>query len=126
MDNPWVIGAISWFLPGAGHFFAGKVNRGLLIGGVIWIMFIVGFVSGGSYYPAFNFKDGALLHVLNVLATAGHGLGFLVIQFFKMSPPADVASWATFEYGGRFLEMAGLLNYLSTIDAFDIAAGRKE
>ncbi len=42
-----------------------------------------------------------------------------------MNPPPNVASWATFEYGGRFLEVAGLLNFLATIDAFDIAARRK-
>jgi hypothetical protein len=38
-------------------------------------------------------------------------------------PPAALP---TFEYGGRFLEVAGLLNYLAVIDAVDIALGRKK
>jgi hypothetical protein len=37
-----------------------------------------------------------------------------------------MAARATFEYGGRFLETAGLLNYLATIDAIDINLGRKK
>jgi len=31
----------------------------------------------------------------------------------------------TYEYGNTFLLVAGLLNYLVMLDAFDIAAGRK-
>ena len=32
---------------------------------------------------------------------------------------------ATFEYGNTFLIVAGLLNFLVVLDAFDIAMGRK-
>ena len=32
----------------------------------------------------------------------------------------------TYEYGNTFLMVAGLLNYLVALDAFDIAAGRKD
>jgi len=35
------------------------------------------------------------------------------------------AARATYEYGNTFLLIAGLLNYLTMLDAFDIAAGRK-
>ena len=38
--------------------------------------------------------------------------------------PAQAAR-ATYEYGNTFLLIAGLLNYLTMLDAFDIAAGRK-
>lgn len=126
MENPWLFGVVGFLFPGGGHLLQGKVWRGLMIGGVIWTMFIVGVLSGGAYYPGFDLKDGFLLHILNIFATIGNGAGFIVDNFLKMNPPQNVASWATFEYGGRFLEVAGLLNYLATIDAFDIAAGRKE
>lgn len=126
MENSWFIAVASWFLPGGGHFLAGKWQRGLIIGAVIWVMFIIGILSGGAYYPGYDFKDGALLYLLNIFARLGNGLGLIVSMFLTMNPPANVASWATFEYGGRFLEVAGLLNFLAAIDAFDISAGRKE
>ena len=44
----------------------------------------------------------------------------------SVEPSKDVAARATFEYGGRFLEVAGLLNYLAVMDALDINFGRKK
>jgi hypothetical protein len=35
------------------------------------------------------------------------------------------AARATYEYGNTFLLIAGLLNYLVMLDAFDISVGRK-
>ena len=126
MQNPLMIGLISWFLPGGGYFMLGNWKRGLIIGSAIWLMCLIGIFSGGAYYPGFDFKDGFLLHLLNIFAKFGNGLGLLISLFVKMNPVPNIAAWATFEYGGRFLEVAGLLNYLATLDAYDIAAGRKE
>ncbi len=126
MENSWFIALAAWFLPGGGHFLLGRWQRGLVIGGAIWVMFIIGILSGGAYYPGYDFKDGALLYLLNIFARLGNGLGLLVSVFLTMNPPANVAAWATFEYGGRFLEVAGLLNFLAAVDAFDISVGRKE
>lgn len=126
MDNPVIIGLVSWLFPGAGHFIQGKVTRGAIIGAVIWVMFIIAIVSGGAHYPGFEFKDGQLLYLLNVFARFGNGLGPLVSFVMAGTPSPQVAALATFEYGGRFLEVAGLLNYLAAIDAVDIALGRKK
>ena len=126
MDNPVFIGLISWLLPGYGHFQLGRWRRGLVIAITIWVMFIVAVIGGGAFYPGFEFKDGALLYLLNAFARLGNGLGAVISMFLGSSPPQNVAAWATFEYGGRFLEVAGLLNYLAVIDAIDIQSGRKE
>ena len=126
MNNRYLIGVISWLLPGVGHFLQGRVKRGLIIGLVIWTMFIIAVLSGGAYYPGFDFKDGSLLYLLNIFARLGNGLGFLISFFLTTNPIPNVASWATFEYGGRFLEIAGLLNYLAVLDAIDIQLGRKK
>lgn len=126
MDNPIVIGVISWFLPGVGHMVQGKVVRGCVIAAVIWLMFIIAVLSGGAHYPGFEFKDGFLLYLLNVFAKLGNGLGAIISYFIAATPVKDVAALATFEYGGRFLEVAGLLNYLAVIDSADIAYGRKK
>jgi len=126
MDNPFVIGIISWLLPGAGHLLQGRLRRGLIIGAVVWIMFIIAVSSGGAYYPGFDFKDGALLYLLNIFARFGNGLGAAISFLLMNSPSPNVAALATFEYGGRFLEIAGLLNYLAVLDAIDINLGRKK
>lgn len=126
MENPYVIGIISWFLPGVGHLLQGKVRRGLIIGIAIWTMFVIALISGGAYSPAFEFKDGWLLYILNFFARLGNGLGAFISFILMASPPPNVASWATFEYGSKFLEVAGLLNYLAAIDTFDLSIGRKK
>jgi len=126
MNNPYLIGIISWLLPGVGHLMQGRFVRGIIIGVVIWTMFIIAIFSGGAYYPGFDFKDGSLLYLLNIFARFGNGLGALISFFLSASPPPNVAAWATFEYGGRFLEIAGLLNYMAIMDAVDISFGRKK
>lgn len=123
MDNPFIISILSWFLPGAGHIALGRIKRGLIIGAVIWLMVLIAIFSGGAYYPA---ENSGLLYWLNNLAKSGNGLGALISIFLNMNPPENVAAWGTFEYGGRFLEVAGLLNFLAIIDAVDIQSGRKE
>ena len=126
MDNPIVIGMLSWLIPGAGHLVQKRYVRGLIIAGVIWSLFLIAIVSGGAYYPGFDFKDGQLLYLLNVFARLGNGLGAIISWVVVSVPSPNVAALATFEYGGRFLEVAGLLNYLAAIDAVDIALGRKK
>lgn len=126
MNNPFVIGILAWFLPGVGHVLQGRLKRGLIILAVVWAMFIIAVLSGGASYPGFDFKDGTLLYLLNVFARFGNGLGTAISFLLMNNPPPNVAAWATFEYGGRFLEIAGLLNYLAVLDAIDIQQGRKK
>ena len=126
MDNPIVVAVLAWFFPGAGHLVQKRIKRGLIISAAIWTMFVIAILSGGAYYPGFEFKDGQLLYLLNVFATFGNGLGSLISFLVSVEPNKDVAARATFEYGGRFLEVAGLLNYLAVMDAIDINLGRKK
>lgn len=126
MNNIFIIGALSWLFPGVGHLIQGRWKRGVLIGLIIWLMFMIAIFSGGAYYPGFSFKEGALLYLLNIFARLGNGLGAFISFVLMGTPPTEVAAWATFEYGGRFLEIAGLLNYLAVFDAVDVHLGRKK
>lgn len=127
MSNPFAIGLASWFLPGAGYWMTGKRKRAIIIAVVVWSMFLIAVLGKGLYYPGFGFKDGALLYLLNIFARAGNGLGLLIGTFYVSAVPAgDAAAKATFEYAGRFLEVAGLINFLAALDAVDIRLGRKE
>src|SRR5438874_6656316 len=128
MESPIIIGILSWFLPGVGHLVQKRLKRGIIIAGVVWTMFTIALISGGAHYPGFDFKDGMLLYMLNVFGRLGNGLGAIVSWLIASNtaitavPPAALP---TFEYGGRFLEVSGLLNYLAMIDAVDIALRRK-
>lgn len=126
MNNPYILGIIGWILPGVGHLLQGKIARGLIIAGVVWTMFIIAIISGGAYYPGFEAKDGFLLYWLNVFARMGNGLGGVISYVIASTPWKDVAALATFEYGGRFLEVAGLINFLAALDAADLGIGRKK
>lgn len=126
MDNPILICIISWFLPGFGHILQGRWKRGIIVVVTIWAMFFIAVWSGGAFYPGFEFKDGGLLYLLNIFARLGNGLGSIISFFFAGAAPLNVAAWSTFEYGGRFLEVSGLLNFLAVIDAVDIQQGRKK
>ena len=126
MNNPILIGLAAWFVPGAGHFAQGRKRRGLLLGVAVWLLFILGVASGGAYYPGFAFADGALLFLLNLFAKFGNGLGALAAFVVSVQPSPDTPALATFEYGGRMVETAGLLNYLAIMDAIDIYSRRKK
>ncbi len=126
MNNPFIVGIIAWLLPGFGHILQKRIKRGLIIAAVVWTMFIIAALSGGIYYPGFEFKDGALLYLLNIFARLGSGIGGLISFALMNNPPPNIARLATFEYGGRFLEIAGLINYLAVLDAIDIQLERKK
>ena len=126
MDNPVIIGLISWFIPGSGHLIQKRSTRGIIIAAVIWTLFIVAVLSGGAHYPGFDFKDGTLLYLLNSFARLGNGLGAIISWIIASRPAPNIAALATFDYGGRFLEVAGLLNFLAMLYAVDILLGRNK
>ncbi|MER3430792.1 MAG: hypothetical protein C4324_07055 [Blastocatellia bacterium] len=126
MQSLTLIEIAGWVFPGASHFLLGRKARGLILGGAIWLMFIIGIFSGGAYYPGFDFRDGSLLYLLNFFAKLGNGLGAVISFFVSVEPSPTAAARATFEYGGRMVEIGGLLNYLVMLDAADIFLGRKK
>ncbi len=69
----------------------------------------------------------ALLQIPPMIANLGSGLLYLATWLMGIGFVDDPqqAARATYEYGNTFLLIAGLLNYLSMLDAFDISAGRK-
>lgn len=125
----WVMGAAGWFLPGFGHLLQGKWGRALLLGGAVWTCFLAGLWMGGHLFIVTEEAQGssALLQIPPMIANLGAGVLYGVCWFFGVGFADDPvhAARATYEYGNTFLLVAGLLNYLSMLDAFDISAGRK-
>ncbi|MCS6874592.1 MAG: hypothetical protein N2Z23_11175 [Pyrinomonadaceae bacterium] len=124
MQKGYVFMFFQWFLPGVGYFLAGKRARGFLVGFSIWLMFAVGVLSGGLGYREFS-KESFLLYYLNLFASFGNGLGWFISLFLGEGRLEDAAR-ITYEYGGRLIEIAGLLNYMAVLDVFDICSGRKK
>jgi hypothetical protein len=123
------MGLAAWLVPGLGHVLQGKWVRALILGGAVWICFIMGFMMGGHLFRFSAAEQGvsSLLQIAPMIGDLGTGLLYISCWMsgtgFGQTP--EQAALATFEYGWTFLLVAGLLNYLSMLDAFDIAAGRK-
>ena len=123
----WLIGLAAWAAPGLGHLLQRKWARALLLGGAVWGMFFTGLWLGGHLFrlSAADQGLGALLQLLPMTANAGAGLLY-IFCWLTNTGFAEQAQHVTYEYGNTFLLVAGLLNYLATLDAFDLAAGRKQ
>ncbi len=120
----WSAGLLTWVIPGAGHLLLGRGRRGLLLGGVVYLLYAGGLAIGGHLYGLHNVSDVGLLAYIFGLCDIGSGLLY-VTSIWGGLGLVDQASRATAEYGNIFLMIAGLLNYLLSLDAFDIGAGRK-
>jgi hypothetical protein len=125
----WGMGFLGWLVPGAGHLAQGKRVRALILGGAIWVSFIAGLAMGGRMF-SLNPSDpnsSVLLQIPPMIANLGSGVLYLIswVTGLGFNDDPMQAARATHEYGNTFLLIAGLLNYLVMLDAFDMAAGRK-
>jgi hypothetical protein len=71
----------------------------------------------------FNPDFGDLFSALKFSADAGSGLLYW-IPWFRGLGTGDPTAY-TYDYANVFIYVAGLLNMLVIVDAFDIALGRK-
>ena len=117
--------ALGWLVPGGGHFLLKRPGRGAILGVTVTLMFLCGLMMRGSMFQP---QTGDLLTVLiNVGGFIGDvcsGILYLLSAWLGYNQP-DMAG-AVHDYGTKFLVTAGLLNILAMVDAFEIAAGRKD
>lgn len=123
--HAWLAGWLAWAIPGAGHLYHGHVARGGLLGGSVLVMYLVGWLLGGHLYSLHNVAEIGFLAYVFGFCDLGTGLLYLFSLLANFAT-IDQSQLATSEYGDRFFMVAGLLNYLSMLDAFDITAGRKD
>jgi hypothetical protein len=97
--------------------------RGALSGITILLMFVLGISIGGHIYGLRETNEG-LLSSLFGLCDLGSGLLYFFARFAGLAVN-ERPEQATAEYGSVFLMVAGLLNLILALDAFDIRAGRK-
>ena len=83
-------------------------------------MFALGLALQGRIFPL---EFSQPLVALAALANMGIGVPYLIAR--AMGYGSGNVIVVTYEYGNTFLIVAGLLNALVVIDAFDVAMGRK-
>jgi hypothetical protein len=110
----------AWALPGVGHLWLGRRNKGLLLLLALPLMFAIGVAIRGRIFP-FDLSDP--LVALAAVAELGIGLPYFVAK--GLGYGGGEVRAVTYEYGNAFLIVAGLMNLLIIIDAYDIAMGRK-
>ena len=119
----WLTALLGWAVPGFGHICQGRVWRGLVLGGTILVMFVVGLMLGGHLFGMSNSSSGLLSYIFG-FCNIGAGLIYVLCLTTDVGV-VEQAQRATSEYGNVFLMVAGLLNYLTVLDAYDIGTGRK-
>ncbi|HVL65917.1 MAG TPA: DUF6677 family protein [Vicinamibacterales bacterium] len=110
----------AWLLPGAGHLWLGRRQKGIVFLAVIPLMFLIGLWLRGAIFP-FQFAEP--LAGLAAIAEFGAGAPWILAR--AAGAGEGLVTAATWEYGNTFMIVAGLLNFLVILDAFDIAMGRK-
>jgi hypothetical protein len=123
----WLVGGLAWLIPGGGHLLLGRWSRGLILLGGIMAMFLIGFAFGGHLYTLGGPDPqgtSPLLRIPPVIADFGTAGPYLICWLLDLGFTSR-AQLPTSEYGNTFLWVAGLLNYLAALDAFDISVGRK-
>jgi hypothetical protein len=110
----------SWALPGAGHVWLGRRAKGLIFLVALPLMFAIGLAIHGRLFP-FDLAEPFV--ALAAIADLGIGLPYFIGSAMGFGI-GDVRA-VTYEYGNAFLIVAGLLNLLVVIDAYDVALGRK-
>ena len=116
----YLICALAWFIPGGGHLWLGRRQKGIIFLVTLPLMFAVGLWLEGRLFP---FTLVEPLVGLAAFADIGIGLPYFIAKLAGAGGGDVIA--ITYEYGNSFLIVAGLLNMLVVLDAFDIVQGRK-
>ncbi len=121
MAKAYLAAFLAWVLPGAGHAYLGRWPRAIAFLALVLTALAIGWHLEGRLPWTFS---GSPLSVLATLGCLGSGTPLLVLRL-GLGYQGTIEA-AGYEYGGAFILTAGLMNLLLMLDAWDIAAGRKE
>jgi hypothetical protein len=96
------------------------MQKGVVFLVALTTMFGLGLLLQGRLFP---FDLGEPLVALAAFANAGLGVPWIAGRALGLGN--GVVTAVTYEYANTFLIVAGLLNFLVMLDAYDIGAGRK-
>src|SRR5215467_2909981 len=112
--------AVGWLIPGAGHLIQKRWIRGLLLMASIVLMYVFGLAMDGKIYKP---NTGDLLDMLGFVGDLCSGGLYIISRAMDWGNTA--ISYATADYGTKFIVVSGLLNVMALVDAHQIAIGKK-
>ncbi len=115
----WVCLA-AWAVPGAGHLWLGRRQKAAIFFGALLAMFGLGLLLQGRIFP---FEWSEPFVALAAVANLGLGVPWVITRM--LGAGGGTVTAAAYEYGNCSLIVAGLLNFLVILDAFDIGMGRR-
>jgi hypothetical protein len=116
----WLAAAGAWFLPGFGHLLLRRWGRAAIIFVCVAGMAAAGYKMRGRVY---SMHSEDIFGMLNHFAEIGTGAFYFLAPVFEPAG-ADTAR-VIGDLGTRFLDIAGLLNFLCATDALLIARKSK-
>jgi hypothetical protein len=137
--NLSVICVLGWLIPGMGHFLVKRPKHGFTFLVLITILFLWGLTLGARLY---QYETQQPLTFFAMIAQMGMGAIYVAIRaiasYARIHPDFALYGFAegfrfgdgymeaiSYDYGNTFAIVAGLLNFLVVLDAYDIATGRK-
>jgi hypothetical protein len=108
-------------VPGGGHLYLRRFDKGFVFLGCIGALFVLGLLMHSRLAMSLGLDD--LLASLFSLAQMAIGAPYFAARALGVAA-GDVQA-VTYEYGNTFTAVAGLLNILVVLDAYDTAVGRK-
>jgi len=114
------VGVAGWLLPGLGHALQFMWGRAAVVFLSVGLLVGAGASMKGN---VFTRQGNDAFDTLGYIADLGTGSFYLFARAIETSG-ADV-SHADGDYGTRFLAVAGVLNLLAALHAFEAARGRK-
>ena len=141
--NLWYISVLvllGWMIPGAAHLLLKRPKRAIAFFLCIVILFYWGLNLGARIW---HYEPQQPLTFFAMVSQTGVGVPYFtaraIASYSRNHSSSSVYSFAsrfrfgegniesvTFEYGNTFTWVAGLLNFLVLLDAYDIALKRKE
>ena len=115
----------AWLIPGGGHFLLKRRGRAALLLASISLMFLLGLMMRGAMFtPKSGDPLTTLINYGGFVGDLASGALYLLAVMLGYTQPD--AAGHVHDYGTKFLVSAGLLNILAMVDAFEIAAKRKD
>lgn len=111
----------AWLLPGAGHLFLGRRGKGLVFLSCLGSLFVLGVLMESRLEIHLGLDD-PLAFIVSI-AQMAVGVPYLLARTLGFSE--GMVKAVTYEYGTTFTAVAGLLNILVILDAYDTATGHK-
>lgn len=114
---------LGWVLPGAGHWYLGKRGRASVFLTIVALLLVLGVCLDGQIYRA---KKDQPLTLLASFASMGSGPVHFVLSHSGWTSKGRGDNRSPFyEFGNTFIIVAGLLNMLIVLDAYDVGVGYK-